>query len=155
MAQEAYQEWIARQNARDVAQEKAISAALNKLEAMAADNAKFTLWATNDFGFGSTMKGQLESVMVGEYAQYRNALRLVFRPYRKHRSVQVWIRPYQDAFIWEGYIEVNTNIFTEFRKEASGCSVAQSRYSAFSDKWANEAQESVDQVPVFAQKGRF
>lgn len=64
---------------------------------------KITIIHMNDFGKISVGHVSFRSYMFGEYAQYKNAVKMVFRPERKRNDYYKWF--YNEVIIVDGWID--------------------------------------------------
>ena len=69
---------------------------------------KYTLLFTNDFSFPCVQKVTLESVEETTYAQYKDAVRLVFRPCKKRNYYQKYFYGEKRFAILKGWHDVQT-----------------------------------------------
>ena len=86
---------------------------------------KITIVRISDFGGLSVTRGYFKSFTVGNHAQYNNAVRLVYRPERKHNDYYVWF--YRDVIIFDGWQEVPENLLWE-TVESNGLTVKKTIY---------------------------
>lgn len=90
------------------------------------ENQKITIVRINDFGGMSITRGYFKWFENGKYAQYNNAVKLVYRPERKHKDYYTWL--YRDVIIFSGWIEVPEDLLYETIKEDSGVVIRKSRF---------------------------
>ena len=69
---------------------------------------KYTLLFTNDFSFPCVQKVTLESVEETSYAQYKDAVRLVFRPCKKRTFYQKYFYGEKRFAILKGWHDIQT-----------------------------------------------
>ena len=69
---------------------------------------KYTLLFTNDFCFPCAQKVTLESVQETTYAQYKDAVRLVFRPCKKRNYYQKYFYGEKRFAILKGWHDIQT-----------------------------------------------
>lgn len=72
------------------------------------ENQKITIVRMNEFGGMSTTRGYFKSYTNTTYAQYDNAVKLVFRPERKRNDY--YIHLYRDVLIFDGWVEIPENL---------------------------------------------
>lgn len=111
---------------------------------------KATIFKYNDFGFPSSFQCEIESVYVKDYAQYNNMLHITFRPKRKRKSFVFRIYPYQTFAVWEGHIEVNTEMFVE--KTTTDTVTCSKSLLCFSNGYLHRALNSTTQQPLIVQE---
>ena len=92
------------------------------------ENQKITIVHINDFGCMSVSKGHFKSFECGKYAQYNNAVRLVYRPERKHKDYYTWL--YRDVIIFSGWIEVPEDLLYETIKKEGDVIIRKSRFTS-------------------------
>ncbi len=114
---------------------------------------KVTIWGKNDFGFGWSIKAKLVDVDVVDHrwGQYRVTMKLVFRPYRARKDRRMIINKTHSLVIWQGWHEVDTEIWGPAKETRHGGSIAGTRHDPFSDAWMNQALGSVEAEPFFIQ----
>lgn len=112
---------------------------------------KITVWKSGDMGFGWTMKGTLNSVHVGQYAQHENAIFITMTPYRaRNRKSIVLFGQYTEFLLWEGHHTVNTEIYNSTPvHENNGVQMFKGEASSHSNHWKAKAKNSVKQSPAF------
>lgn len=70
---------------------------------------KYTLLFINDFAFPCVQKITLESIEERQYAQYKDAVRIVFRPYKKRNCYQKYFyNSYKRFAVLKGWFDVQT-----------------------------------------------
>ena len=70
---------------------------------------KYTLLFINDFAFPCVQKITLESIEERQYAQYKDAVRIVFRPYKKRNCYQKYFHNgYKRFAVLKGWFDVQT-----------------------------------------------
>ena len=112
---------------------------------------KVTIWKTGSCGFGWSSKGVITEVKIGPYAQHDQAAFINFKPYRARKVRRMVVTPGTRFMIWEGYHEVDTEIFGSERKSDGGMIVKESRAMAFDNFWMEQAASSVAVAPFYTQ----
>lgn len=90
------------------------------------ENQKITIVRINDFGGMSVSRGYFKSFECGKYAQYDNAVKLVYRPQNKRRDYYTWF--YCEVIIFSGWLEVPEDVLWETVKENNGVTIRKSRF---------------------------
>lgn len=72
---------------------------------------KVTIIQINDFGGMSVGHVLFKSYMFGEYAQYRDAVKMVFRPERKRNDYYKWF--YNEVIIVDGWVDLPESLLWE------------------------------------------
>ena len=111
---------------------------------------KVTIWKPGSMGFGWSSKGVITEVRIDEYAQYKQAAFIYFKPYRARKVRRLVVTPSARFIVWEGYHEVDTEIFgTEERH--GNVTVKKSRAMSCDRFWMDTAKASVAVEPFYAQ----
>ncbi len=108
---------------------------------------KVTFFTTNDFGFPISVKCELKSAYLQDYAQYKSLPTFVYRPKGKRTDYVKRIKDYNQILIFAGHVDLNADMFTS-SKEVGGVTFRQSDL-AFSSSYFTRALASTDQKPVF------
>lgn len=91
------------------------------------ENQKITIVRMNEFGGMSTTRGYFKSYTNTTYAQYDNAVKLVFRPERKRNNY--YIHLYRDVLIFDGWVEIPENLLWEdVKSNTPGCSIRRTKF---------------------------
>lgn len=91
------------------------------------ENQKITIVRMNEFGGMSTTRGYYKSYTNTTYAQYDNAVKLVFRPEKKRNDY--YIHLYRDVLIFDGWVEIPENLLWEDVKSNNpGCSIRRTKF---------------------------
>lgn len=91
------------------------------------ENQKITIVRMNEFGGMSTTRGYFKSYTNTTYAQYDNAVKLVFRPERKRNDY--YIHLYRDVLIFDGWVEIPENLLWEdVKSNTPGCSIRRTKF---------------------------
>lgn len=100
---------------------------------------KYTLLFTNDFCFPSAVKVTMESVEARKYAQYDDAVRLVFKPFKKRNFYQKFFYGEHARFvILRGWYDIETA-----RKVSGGIKEYCSGDYSFMDRAVEDHPEAV------------
>ena len=108
---------------------------------------RYTLVKLNDFGF--PYKAQLELVdqKITPYAQHAETILLTFKLKGKRYLRELRIFERDKYLVYEGWIEVDTQMFVQKLPGVHGLSVQKSLRS-FDDEYLNRAKNSVAQLPL-------
>lgn len=87
---------------------------------------KITIIHIGDFGGLNVMHGKFKSATVGKYAQYDNAVKLVFRPENKRNDYYKWF--HGDVLIYNGWIDVPENLLWEVVSSGNGVTIKKTKY---------------------------
>lgn len=91
------------------------------------ENQKITIVRMNEFGGMSTTRGYYKSYTNTTYAQYDNAVKLVFRPEKKRNDY--YIHLYRDVLIFDGWVEIPENLLWEdVKSNTPGCSIRRTKF---------------------------
>lgn len=91
------------------------------------ENQKITIVRMNEFGGMSTTRGYYKSYTNTAYAQYDNAVKLVFRPEKKKNDY--YIHLYRDVLIFDGWVEIPENLLWEdVKSNTPGCSIRRTKF---------------------------
>ena len=113
---------------------------------------KVTIWKSGSLGFGWSSKGVITEVEIGPYAQHKQAIFIHFKPYRARKVRRLVICPFNRFIVWEGYHEVDTEIFEEGHKSpTTGMIVKKSRAMSSDIFWMDTARASVAVAPFYEQ----
>lgn len=94
---------------------------------------KLTLIYIGDFGSIITSRIAFDSIEYGKYAQYDNAVKLVFKPENKRKLYYNWF--YRDMLVFDGWYELPENVLWE-KVECStpGMTARKSRFLSCDNK---------------------
>ena len=108
---------------------------------------RYTLVKLNDFGF--PYKAQLELVeqKITPYAQHRETMLLTFKLKGKRNLRELRIFERDNYLVYEGWIEVDTEMFVENVPGVPGL-VVQKSLRSFDDEYFTRAKKSVAQAPL-------
>jgi hypothetical protein len=113
---------------------------------------KYTLIVNSELGFGvSAIQFTMHTVQVGRYAQYDNCIEIIFTPKRKRNLHSIKFYGKKDFALFEGWVEVDTNMFAE--PEDQGIIVVRkAKYPSFDDRFMDDAIASVKVAPLFIKR---
>jgi hypothetical protein len=107
---------------------------------------KYTLFGFNEFGFPFSQHVVIDKAYIGKYAQYDNALYIVYKPKRKRTWYKKVITPNNTMVIWEGWHNVQDNMYKE-SEEINGV-VIQMSLNCFDKTYLHDALKSVSVEPL-------
>lgn len=90
------------------------------------ENQKITIIRISDFGGMSVTRGHFKSFECRRYAQYENAIKLVYRPERKQNDHYIWL--YRDVLIFDGWHNVSEDLLWETIDRDNGVTIHKSRF---------------------------
>lgn len=91
-----------------------------------AEGQKVTVFQISDFGAMSISRSTFSSFSIKDYAQYKNAVKFVFKPERKRNLYYRYL--YRDVLIYNGWLELPENILFEITDKENGVVCKKSRY---------------------------
>lgn len=115
---------------------------------------RYTLFSISDFGFPYAMHITLEEAGIRPYAQYQESAYLSFKQKKHRRLSSVIFTPIKRFAIWEGWIDVNADMWGESEKSGNGVTVTQSKYSSFDGRYFQDGLDSAPK-PLVVYKGRY
>ena len=89
---------------------------------------RITMIQIGDFGGLTITKCVLKSFELGSYAQYNNAVKLIYRPERKRTDYYKWL--YRDVLIYDGWFDLPEDLFWEKLSSVNGVTCRKSLFSA-------------------------
>lgn len=98
---------------------------------------KYTIFLFSEFGMMSTLKITLHDVELTSYAQYDDAFKLVFTPYRKRNMYAKTFYNNEDMLIYQGWIDLPETALNNVT-EHNGYMVKRSKYCSFDQKQFDE-----------------
>ena len=98
------------------------------------------------FSFPVSQKITLHSVEETNWAQYDDAVRFVFKPYRKRRYYQKYFYNCSLA-IYDGWVDLDKNVGYQI-EERNGIKIKKSLYSCFDSRFFTDAIQSLGK-PMF------
>lgn len=91
------------------------------------ENQKITIIRMNEFGGIGITRGYFKDYTNTTYAQYDNAVKLVFRPERKRNDYYAYL--YRDALIFNDWVEIPENLLWEdIESNTPECSVRKAKF---------------------------
>lgn len=100
------------------------------------------------------IQGKVISVEVSGYAQYSHGVKLVLKPFRKKlaRQYRFYGTPYYNNYpaVYKGYVDVDTNPFTDKEISPNGTTVQTSKYLSGDERYLTDALASTTEKPVFS-----
>lgn len=107
---------------------------------------KYTLVYLNDFGWPVSQKITLYSTEETHYSQYDDAVRFVFKPYRKRNYYQKYFYNCSLA-IYNGWVDLDKNVGYQV-EERNGMTIKKSLYGCFDSRFFTDAIQSLGK-PMF------
>ena len=106
---------------------------------------RYTIFTISDFGFPAAMQITLKEITNTRYAQYDDAVRLVFVLKGKRKLFQKYF--YSTSFIiCEGWVNVDNSKSTELVSKDSTCTVTRSKYCSFDSRYIDDAEQYLDNI---------
>lgn len=102
---------------------------------------KYTLVYLNDFGWPVSQKITLHSTEETHYSQYDDAVRFVFKPYRKRNYYQKYFYNCSLA-IYNGWVDLDKNVGYQVEKR-NGMVIRKSLYGCFDARFYIDAVASL------------
>lgn len=93
------------------------------------ENQKITIIRIGDFGDMSVIRGHFKQFECRKYAQYDDAVKLVYRPEKKRKDYYIWI--YREVLIFNDWFEVPEDLLWETVKDDSKVTICKSRFMSF------------------------
>lgn len=118
---------------------------MKRLMALKAGH-KYTLVKMGDMGFPFALHLELASQKIESYAQYAETVLLIFKLKGKRNLRQIRVLDRDDYLVYEGWIEVNTNMYVE--KDESGPLTIQRSLSSCDIEYLLRAKRSTKQTPL-------
>ena len=119
---------------------------MKELSALKAGH-RYTLVKLNDFGFPYKANLELVEQKIEPYAQYTETMLLTFKLKGKRNLRQLRIFERDNYLVYDGWIEINTEMFVEELPGVAGL-VIQKSLRSFDDEYFSRAKKSVPQVPL-------
>lgn len=122
----------------------------NKLE----EGGKYTLVYLNDFGFPVAQKIKFHSMKCTTYAQYSDAVEMVFTPYRKRNQVKK--RFYNcSLMIFKGWQDLKEEDTQEVLKNNESVKITKSKYASFDSRYIDDLENSFKDAVVIYKNYRI
>lgn len=91
------------------------------------ENQKITIIRMNEFGGIGITRGYFKDYTNATYAQYNNAVKLVYRPERKRNDYYAYL--YRDVLIFNNWVEIPENLLWEdVKSNTPGCSIRRTKF---------------------------
>ncbi len=87
---------------------------------------KVTMIRMSEFGSMSVSRMKFKGFTIGDYAQYKDSVRFVFRPENKRSDYYKWL--YGDVLIYDGWMEVPEELLWETFSSPSGLACRKTRF---------------------------
>ena len=114
---------------------------------------KATFFKTNDAGFPQSIKCTVERIEVRDYAQYTNAVFIVFKPKGKRKLKQIIYKPYQDLLVYADHVDLNVEMFVS-TKTMAGVTIRES-LMCFDKRYYDLAMNSTTQEPLTFIRAKY
>lgn len=115
----------------------------NKLE----EGGKYTLVYLNDFGFPVAQKIKFHSMKCTTYAQYSDAVEMVFTPYRKRNQYKK-IFYNCSLMIFKGWQDLKEEDTHEIMKNSESVKITKSKYACFDSRYMDDLEKSFRDAAV-------
>jgi hypothetical protein len=106
---------------------------------------KFTLFDISDFGMMSTQQGTFDHFECCEYAQYKNAVKIVFKP--KNKRGLYYTYKYRDLLIYPGWLELPVEVLHTVERTGTGVTMTRTKYMSCDHRQYDEV------INHFSQQG--
>lgn len=93
---------------------------------------KITIMRIGDMGMFSISHVTYKGMELGKYAQYDNAVKLIFRPERKRSDYYNWF--YRDMLVYDGWVDVPESVHYDI-SENEMWTTKKSKFSACDSNW--------------------
>lgn len=121
---------------------------MNRLTALKTGH-RYTLVKMGDMGFPFALHLELVEQKIEPYAQYAATVLLIFKLKGKRKLRQVRIFGHDDYLIYEGWVEVNTEMYVE--EDKSGLMTVRRSLASCDIEYLLRAKRSVAQAPLIEQ----
>lgn len=115
----------------------------NKLE----EGGKYTLVYLDDFGFPVAQKIKFHSMKCTTYAQYSDAVEMVFTPYRKRNQYKK-IFYNCSLMIFKGWQDLKEEDTHEIIKNSESVKITKSKYACFDSRYMDDLEKSFRDAAV-------
>lgn len=115
----------------------------NKME----EGGKYTLVYLNDFGFPVAQKIKFHSMKCTTYAQYSDAVEMVFTPYRKRNQYKK-IFYNCSLMIFKGWQDLKEEDTHEIIKNSESVKITKSKYACFDSRYMDDLEKSFRDAAV-------
>lgn len=115
---------------------------------------RYTVIVENDMGFGvKAVQFTFHSLKLGRFAQYENAVEVIFTPKKKRNLHSIKFYGKKDFALFEGWVDVNTDPFSA--PEDQGIMVVKRmKYSSCDSRFMDDAIASVKATPLCIKRFR-
>ena len=93
---------------------------------------KITIVRIGEFGGLNSVKGIYKEFSCEKYAQYDNAVKLIYRPKNKRQDYWMWL--YKDVIIYRGWLDIPEDLFWEVIREDEESIMRKSIFMSFDSK---------------------
>ncbi|QNR70169.1 hypothetical protein IAQ67_14450 [Paenibacillus peoriae] len=115
-------------------------------------NQRYTLLFYDDLtGYLVATQLTMQKVFVASAAQYEEALYLTFRVKKQRRVTEVIFNPNKTFIIWEGYIDIDTNIWLKATKK-DGIIRKMTKYGKDDECILNDGLKSAEKEPFIVYR---
>lgn len=115
---------------------------------------RYTVIVENDMGFGvNAVQFTFHSSKLGRFAQYENAVELIFTPKKKRNLHSIKFYGKKDFALFEGWVDVNTDPFS-VPEDQGIIVVRRMKYSSCDSRFMDDAIASVKATPLFVKRFR-
>ena len=115
---------------------------------MATDDRKVTIVTFGMMGFPVAWQGRLKSYEVAPYAQYRNALKIVFQVKRKRHDSAIRFHGIESILIWPGWHKPAVAMYPDgLTDEGNGIQTGRS-LACFDSEYMDIARASMGDAPT-------
>lgn len=112
---------------------------------------RYTLLLMSDFGIGvHAIQITMEKSNVSKYAQYSDAIELIFKPKSKKNLRVIQFYGKKEFVVWEGWVTVDTEAFTR-GEDTPFATVKRSKYPSFDRRFLTDAIASTPEKPLFTK----
>lgn len=116
-----------------------------------AKGGKYTLVYLNDFGFPVAVKMVFDSMKLTTYAQYSDAVEMIFKPYRKRNNVKKYFYN-SSLMIFEGWQDMKEEDTKEVLKDNEAVRVTKSKYACFDSRYIEDLEKVFKNAVVVYKK---
>lgn len=115
---------------------------------------RYTVIVENEMGFGvNAVQFTFHSSKLGRFAQYENAVEVIFTPKKKRNLHSIKFYGKKDFALFDGWVDVNTDPFSA--PEDQGVMVVRRmKYSSCDSRFMDDAIASVNATPLFIKRFR-
>lgn len=107
---------------------------------------KYTLVLAGCFGCSATVLN-LISIEGTKYAQYENALKIIFKQPRKRKNEGTYLHEKTEFAIYDGEVKVEQDAFFEIEDQGI-LTVKRSKYASFDPRYFDETIQSIKAEPI-------